>query len=995
MAEEVVGKARYETEVDPTGLEQGLGKADETVSKSAAQAEQAYSGKATEAANRWGKAGYAAGALVGSGLLLVAKGAADAQRAQGDFMAATGASRDEAKAFVSDMNGLAGSAGTVGRSFGDVAAAGTLIAQQMGTTREETQALTGQILAFAKANKIDATTAITGLDDAMDAWGLTAADTGRVMDVVTAGVQEFGGTASSSLNLLNSLAPALQAANMKWDDAAGVINLFNRAGVDANVTATAFARALQQVESPEELQQLVSDIAATEDPFERAQLAAEVFGAKAGPKLALALADSGGDLTAFKIGIEDAAGATTTAAESMLTDGDKIRGAVDKIMAGAREVGQEFGPALSGLAGIGSLVSPLISKFKPLITEVSKAILPTAVAAGTARGVAAGEAEAVGATGAGVIRSFLSKFGLMTPAKVGAAVVAGTAVGVAEGEAAAAAATGPEVLAKAGAGGKLMGAAMGAGVVIGLAAVAPEIEKIAQDLGRQANHSVFDQFGSQAKGLAYGTVFDSIFDTLHVAWDRIGQYDPLASAATKSLSTLLIYATEHSLDGLAARDAFNAALEKGLSVDAAYAAGMRAAHGTAQGYEEYLAQWAASGIQGPPIPQNLWEGTATEVGAAGAQAAATSYEQYLAQWAASGVQGPPIPRELWVAKGTELGTGLSEGAERALAETMRWEGIAAEWQRRAEAPFVALGKMLPQDIASGAVDNGTALLSAADRLITLLKEGLSPAEQAAKLEGKKYTKAVAEGVVSEIPGAKDAARALAVQAIKTIGQVATDGHGDTKDLKTMGKYYDDLLVSGMTAQQAAAALRAAGVSEAIIAALGSEARQDQAAAGGSNVGAAYVGGVAKGIQTNRYLISTKLDQIDRMLYGNSPPVEGPLSNVDVGGFNVGTAWGDGLLEGVWARARALPTALSEIGGMLAGSMGGRFGMAPLLATAGLEVRHTVSLDLRNAPAGITTEGVADVLRPVLATFEQGWRAKIDEAQAATRLRWVGPPGFSS
>jgi hypothetical protein len=192
----------------------------------------------------------------------------------------------------------------------------------------------------------------------MDAWGLTTADAVPVMDTLVAGVQEFGGTAEDSLGLLNSLAPALQAANIGWEDAAGMINLFNRAGVDANVTATAFARALQQVESPEELQQLISDIAAIEDPFERAQKAADVFGVKAGPKLALALADSGGDLSAFRLETEQTADSLDEAAESMLTTSDKIRIGFDKLSAGFRDVGAQFGPLVTGFASLATLLGP-------------------------------------------------------------------------------------------------------------------------------------------------------------------------------------------------------------------------------------------------------------------------------------------------------------------------------------------------------------------------------------------------------------------------------------------------------------------------------------------------------------------------------------------------------------------------------------------------------------------------------------------------------------
>src|SRR4051794_23365095 len=71
-----------------------------------------------------------AGALATTGFGAMTVGAMQAEAAQGKFMAATGASRDEAKQFVGSMDGIVGSAGTVGKSFDEIAAAGTMVAQQ-------------------------------------------------------------------------------------------------------------------------------------------------------------------------------------------------------------------------------------------------------------------------------------------------------------------------------------------------------------------------------------------------------------------------------------------------------------------------------------------------------------------------------------------------------------------------------------------------------------------------------------------------------------------------------------------------------------------------------------------------------------------------------------------------------------------------------------------------------------------------------------------------
>jgi len=81
---------------------------------------------------------------------------------------------------------------------------------------------------------------------------------------------------------------------------------------DEPVTLDQMAQVLGH-RKPEELQALIKDVASTVDPFKRAQKAADLFGARAGPKLAQALADSGGDLDAFGIKMDDAKDATTDA----------------------------------------------------------------------------------------------------------------------------------------------------------------------------------------------------------------------------------------------------------------------------------------------------------------------------------------------------------------------------------------------------------------------------------------------------------------------------------------------------------------------------------------------------------------------------------------------------------------------------------------------------------------------------------------------------------
>jgi hypothetical protein len=150
--------------------------------------------------------------------------------------------------------------------------------------------------------------------------------------------------------------------------------------VDASAGVTGITKALGKVKSPEELQALLVDIARTADPFERAQKAIDLFGAKVGPKLAQALQTSGGDLSRFGFQLEDVTGRTEDAAaalDSTLTS--KLKLAVNQGLAILRGFGMQVGPVLTGAVsaisfgkslGLDRAIGPL---FKGLGTRAGKA----------------------------------------------------------------------------------------------------------------------------------------------------------------------------------------------------------------------------------------------------------------------------------------------------------------------------------------------------------------------------------------------------------------------------------------------------------------------------------------------------------------------------------------------------------------------------------------------------------------------------------------------
>lgn len=265
---------------------------------------------------------------------------------------------------------------------------------------------------------------------------------------------------------------------------------------------------------------------------------------------------------------------------------------------------------------------------------------------------------------------------------------------------------------------------------------------------------------------------------------------------------------------------------------------------------------------------------------------------------------------------------------------------------QANEQWLTIGQTIPENIAAGMSD-GTEVLDAADRLVQLLKDGLSPAEEAAKLEGQKYTKAVAAGMQSEIPGAKDAARQTAIAAISVI-EDAADGTPDTKGLEAIGKYYDALLAGGMDDRAIAVALAAAGVAGDVIQRLtgyypdfdasgkaydvhlasgidaasgkvdtavddATDPLHDQpVATWGANLGDAWVAAFAKNVRGGESIINAAIKKATAATKGDSPPKVGPLREIDRWGYNIGGAWIGGMVDGIAAGAGMLNGALGRV-----------------------------------------------------------------------------------
>lgn len=289
--------------------------------------------------------GAAAGALLGIAL----KGGQELLAATAAYRTETGATAEEAEVAQKSIGRLYQ---TNTQGLAEIGATLAAVKVNLQLTGEEGEHAADKLLKFAKVTGQDGPAAVTALDDILDSFNLTAADSDAILDTLIAGHQKWGGSIAEDQANLAKMAPALNAANLSWKDGAALLGLFNAAGVDAAAAATGMTKALSKVKSPEELQKLIADISATEDPFERAQKAADLFGVKAGAKLAQALGSA--DLADFAIDADTAAGALDRAAEAANSGPyEQLTLVVRKLTGPLAELGTSLGPLVLGFAALG------------------------------------------------------------------------------------------------------------------------------------------------------------------------------------------------------------------------------------------------------------------------------------------------------------------------------------------------------------------------------------------------------------------------------------------------------------------------------------------------------------------------------------------------------------------------------------------------------------------------------------------------------------------
>lgn len=816
------------------------------------------------------KSGLKTAAFAGltAGLAIATKGVIELENVTADFTAQTGVAGEEAKAAGKAINEMAGSNL---QPMAEIGEALTKVHTDLGLTGDAAVATTKDFLKFGRATKQNAAAAVLKFDDILDAWNLTAEDSQGLMDKLIVSHQKYGGSVEESEQALADLAPSLQAANLTIDDGIGLLNLFAASGVDSAVAVTGMQKALTKVKSPKELKRLIEDIKNTADPFLRAQKAADLFGAKAGAKLANVLKPGIEGLDDFAISTEEAAGATEDAAAAIDgTFGNRVQLLLKGFTSKLTELGSSFGPVLTGLAALTSLAGSLgldralSGAFAKL--GVSGAIRGAATRAGTIIGGIFGAvmggaihiAEALVHKFSEVaqhvaVRLAASRAGAIIGGIFGAALGAFTKLAEALSAAFLKLPGAPRLVAAVRGAGMKLGVAFQAAFLLGLAALALEVSNF-----------ISDKLAPDPKDVAARVEQVLTEGTAEGIKRTIAALQTQRDLAQSWLTELLFGPTENQKAIDAGIAQLQAQLDAGLSAITFKKLPLTDAIIAEMEAGELAVRPAAEAVGGA-IKDGIGDG-ADEA----ADEVETATQRIL----------------------TALGALRSEiGAAAAAAAGAIWDPILKEAELAqtkfdiAEQGRIIKDKDSTKKQVREAMERRTELQKQLFLQISDLTTYGTDAERIAAVKAALTSDAVAQAYKDGTPEQRAAIdewrRVMGVQLTKLETSAATGGEA-TVDAYAGG------LKDGKTAITTAAGTAVSGVDTAM--------KLQRAHQWGDNVGDAWVRGVVSGIRSGRSAIYGAVLFASAGLHGKSPPKVGPLREIDVWGANVMQAWVDGLLS---------------------------------------------------------------------------------------------------
>lgn len=281
-----------------------------------------------------------------------------------NLIKATGVTGDSAKAMEASYKNVAktvkGDMGAIGSAVGEVNT-------RFGYTGEQLEKLSERFLKFADINNTDVVKAVDNSQKAISAYGLSAEDTEKYLDLLTKTAQETGVDVDKLNNGIISNATAFQEMGLNIDQAVVFMGQLEKSGANSETVLNGMRKALKNsaengLDLNESLLALQKSIGENTDGTDALNAAYELFG-KSGDQIYGAIKNG-------TLSFEELTKATGDATGAVENTYEQTQDAFDKISLAAQGLKTDIASSFKNLLNdYGPEIDAVVEKVKKGVSE--------------------------------------------------------------------------------------------------------------------------------------------------------------------------------------------------------------------------------------------------------------------------------------------------------------------------------------------------------------------------------------------------------------------------------------------------------------------------------------------------------------------------------------------------------------------------------------------------------------------------------------------------
>lgn len=290
----------------------------------------------------------------------------------------TGATGDSLK----EMQDIASNiATTIPTDFSKAGEAVGEVNTQFGLTGDALKDVSIEMIKFAEINGTDITNSTISASKALEAYGLSTSDLGKVLDSTTYTAQSTGVSVDDLMKKAIEGAPQIKMLGLSFEEGVALLGQFETSGVDASgalsgLTKAAGSYAKQGKTLKEGLVETIDKIKNTTSETEAMGLAMEIFGAKKAPQMIDAIKRGAFDFQTLSEAAENSVGTVSNTFEATLDPIDKFKTAQNSVTLAMSELGAAIAETLAPIFEVlGNMVKDIAEWFSGLPGPVKEFIV--------------------------------------------------------------------------------------------------------------------------------------------------------------------------------------------------------------------------------------------------------------------------------------------------------------------------------------------------------------------------------------------------------------------------------------------------------------------------------------------------------------------------------------------------------------------------------------------------------------------------------------------